>query len=362
MASLLEQESAKEFTPHELITGEVVQVDQDVAFVNVNYKEDIPIIKRELAFPEPASAKDVVSVGDEIKVYVVSVNPEGCPTLSKVRADRLAAWDDVMKLLESGEIITVTVSDVVKGGLICNACGLRGFIPASQLDVRFVKELNGYKGQELAVKVIEVDPRKQRFVLSRKVVLEKELQAKKEELLASIIPGEIKNGEVKRIVDYGAFIDIGGIDGLCHISDLSWFHVKHPSEVLNIGDKVSVLIKSFEPESQRISLSIKDTTKDPWLDTAEKYPVGTVVEGEIVKIADFGAFLEIEKGFDGLIRTRELSTNQVHKPSDVVKLGDKVKAKVLHIDTENKRVALSIARLIQDMERADYENYMANKE
>ena len=362
MASLLEQESVKEFNQHDVIVGEVVQVEPDVAYVNINYKMDIPIQKKELAFPEPASAMDVVKVGDKIKVYVVAIGGENGVTLSKVRADRLTAWEDVAKLMDEKKTIEVEILDVVKGGLTTNACGLRGFIPASQIDLHFVKDLNEYKGKKLEVLPIEVDPKKQRFVLSRRAVLEKQRDKMREEALASIVPGEKRTGVVKRLVDYGAFIDIGGIDGLAHISDLSWEHVKNPAEVLSVGDKVEVLIKSFEPETKRISLSIKDTMRDPWLDKAEKYPVGSIVTGKIVKLTDFGAFMEIEPGFDGLIRMRELAPRHINKASEVVNVGDEVKVKVIHVDMDNKKVALSITRVQQDAEKAEYKNYLANQE
>lgn len=362
MASLLEQESVKEFNQHDVIVGEVVQVEPDVAYVNINYKMDIPIQKKELAFPEPASAMDVVKVGDKIKVYVVAIGGENGVTLSKVRADRLTAWEDVAKLMDEKKTIEVEILDVVKGGLTTNACGLRGFIPASQIDLHFVKDLNEYKGKKLEVLPIEVDPKKQRFVLSHRAVLEKQRDKMREEALASIVPGEKRTGVVKRLVDYGAFIDIGGIDGLAHISDLSWEHVKNPAEVLSVGDKVEVLIKSFEPETKRISLSIKDTMRDPWLDKAEKYPVGSIVTGKIVKLTDFGAFMEIEPGFDGLIRMRELAPRHINKASEVVNVGDEVKVKVIHVDMDNKKVALSITRVQQDAEKAEYKNYLANQE
>lgn len=362
MASLLAEESMKEFNPHDVIEGTVVLVNRDEAYVDVGFKTEIPIAKRELAYPEPDSASDVVKVGDKIKVYVVALGGENGLILSKTRADRLEAWDKVEKIKEDGEIIEVEIRQVVKGGLLTSAFGLRGFIPASQIALHFVKDLNEFVGQKVQVKVIEADAKKQRLVFSRRVVLEAQRDKQREEALASIVVGEKRKGIVKRLVDYGAFIDIGGVDGLAHISDLSWEHVKSPADILSVGQEVEVLVKAFDPETKRISLSIKDTVRDPWFDKAEKYPVGSYVKGKIVKLTDFGAFMQIEPGFDGLIRMRELSPKHITKASEAVNVGDEVTVKVIHIDTDNKKVALSITRVAQDAEKAEYKAFLAKQE
>lgn len=315
-----------------------------------------------MAYPEPDSASDVVKVGDKIKVYVVALGGENGLILSKTRADRLEAWDKVEKIKEDGEIIEVEIRQVVKGGLLTSAFGLRGFIPASQIALHFVKDLNEFVGQKVQVKVIEADAKKQRLVFSRRVVLEAQRDKQREEALASIVVGEKRKGIVKRLVDYGAFIDIGGVDGLAHISDLSWEHVKSPADILSVGQEVEVLVKAFDPETKRISLSIKDTVRDPWFDKAEKYPVGSYVKGKIVKLTDFGAFMQIEPGFDGLIRMRELSPKHITKASEAVNVGDEVTVKVIHIDTDNKKVALSITRVAQDAEKAEYKAFLAKQE
>ncbi len=361
MASLLEEESMKEFNPHDVIKGTVVLVNRDEAYVDIGYKTEIPIPKRELAYPEPDTAEDVVKVGDEINVYVVALGGENGVILSKTRADRLAAWDEVEKVKEEGKPIEVEILQVVKGGLLTSAFGLRGFIPASQVALHFVKDLTEFVGQKVEVKPIEVDAKKQRLVLSRRVLLEEERNKKREEALSSIVVGEKRKGIVKRLVDYGAFIDIGGVDGLAHISDLSWEHVKNPADVLSVGQEVEVLIKAFDPETQRISLSIKDTVRDPWFDKAERHPVGSYVKGKIVKLTDFGAFMEIEPGFDGLIRMRELSPKHITKAAEAVNVGDEVTVKVIHVDTENKKIALSITKVQQDAEKAEYQEFLAKQ-
>lgn len=362
MASLLAEESMKEFNPHEVIEGTVVLVNRDEAYVDIGYKTEIPIAKKELAYPEPEAATDVVKVGDKINVYVVALGGENGLILSKTRADRLVAWEKVEKVKEKKQIIEVEILQVVKGGLLTTAFGLRGFIPASQIALHFVKDLNEFVGQKVEVEIMEADPKKQRLVLSRRSVLEAQREQKREEALASIVEGEKRTGVVKRLVDYGAFIDIGGVDGLAHISDLSWDHIKNPADVLSVGQEVEVLVKAFDPETKRISLSIKDTVRDPWFDKAEKYPVGSYVKGKIVKLTDFGAFMEIEPGFDGLIRMRELSPKHITKASEAVSVGDEVTVKVIHVDMDNKKVALSITKVQQDAEKAEYQDFLAKQD
>jgi ribosomal protein S1 len=362
MASLLAEESMKEFNPHEVIEGTVVLVNRDEAYVDIGYKTEIPIAKKELAYPELEAATDVVKVGDKINVYVVALGGENGLILSKTRADRLVAWEKVEKVKEEKQIIEVEILQVVKGGLLTTAFGLRGFIPASQIALHFVKDLNEFVGQKVEVEIMEADPKKQRLVLSRRSVLEAQREQKREEALASIVEGEKRTGIVKRLVDYGAFIDIGGVDGLAHISDLSWDHIKNPADVLSVGQEVEVLVKAFDPETKRISLSIKDTVRDPWFDKAEKYPVGSYVKGKIVKLTDFGAFMEIEPGFDGLIRMRELSPKHITKASEAVSVGDEVTVKVIHVDMDNKKVALSITKVQQDAEKAEYQDFLAKQD
>ena len=362
MASLLAEESMKEFNPHEVIEGTVVLVNRDEAYVDIGYKTEIPIAKKELAYPEPEAATDVVKVGDKINVYVVALGGENGLILSKTRADRLVAWEKVEKVKEEKQIIEVEILQVVKGGLLTTAFGLRGFIPASQIALHFVKDLNEFVGQKVEVEIMEADPKKQRLVLSRRSVLEAQREQKREEALASIVEGEKRTGVVKRLVDYGAFIDIGGVDGLAHISDLSWDHIKNPADVLSVGQEVEVLVKAFDPETKRISLSIKDTVRDPWFDKAEKYPVGSYVKGKIVKLTDFGAFMEIEPGFDGLIRMRELSPKHITKASEAVSVGDEVTVKVIYVDMDNKKVALSITKVQQDAEKAEYQDFLAKQD
>jgi small subunit ribosomal protein S1/4-hydroxy-3-methylbut-2-enyl diphosphate reductase len=311
-------------------------------------KSDIPISKRDLARPEPDRADDVVKVGDVIEVLVMSLGGENGASVSKVRAEARVAWTEMEGIQERGETVEAEVTQVVKGGLVSMVKGLRGFIPASQMELHFVKDLNVYVGQKVQVLPIEIDVHKQRLVLSRRKLLEEEREKRQEEVFASLEAGQIKKGIVKRLVDYGAFIDIGGVDGLAHISDISWERVRKPEDVLSVGQEVDVFVKSVDRDAKRISLSVKDCVRDPWLDKAESYKEGDFIDGKIIKLTDFGAFMEIEPGFDGLIPMGELCDRRIERADEAVHTGDMVRVKILRIDTKRKRISLSINRAKQE--------------
>lgn len=352
-----EEEALQNTEVGDVVQASVVSVDNSSALVHIpGFKSDIPIDKRELAVPEPDSAGDVVRVGDEIDVYVVSLGGEHGATVSKVRADRLVAWKDFDGIVERGEVIEAVVTQVVKGGLVATVRGLRAFIPASQVELHFVKDLSVYVGETFRALPIECDVKKQRLVLSRRKLLEEEREKKQEELFSTLEDGMILKGTVKRIVEYGAFIDIGGVDGLAHISDLSWDRVKHPSDVLKVGQELDVLVKKFDRETKRISLSIKDTMTDPWFDRIEKYHEGEIIDGTIIKLTEFGAFMEIEPGFDGLIPMGELSPKRIARADEAVHTGDAVSVKILHIDKKRKRISLSMTKAKKEAETAGFDS------
>ena len=364
-ASMLkaEEESMQAVNVGDVVEATVVAVENSSAMVTIaGLKSDIPIPKRELVRPEPDSAEDVVKVGDVIEVAIVSLGGENGATVSKVKADARVAWTEMEGIQERGETVQAQVSQVVKGGLVANVNGLRGFIPASQMELHFVKDLSVYVGQTVEVLPIEIDVHKQRLVLSRRQILEAEREKKQEEVFATLEAGQTVRGTVKRIVDYGAFIDIGGVDGLAHISDISWERVKHPSDVLQVGQELDVYVKSVDPESKRISLSIKETMRDPWLDRAERYAEGDYIEGEVIKLTDFGAFMQIEPGFDGLIPMGELCERRIERADEAVHVGDVVKVKVLRIDMKRKRISLSITKAKKDADTAVFKKYEAEQE
>ncbi|MBQ3972333.1 MAG: 30S ribosomal protein S1 [Selenomonadaceae bacterium] len=358
-----EEESMQAVNVGDVVEATVVAVENSSAMVTIaGLKSDIPIPKRELVRPEPDSAEDVVKVGDVIEVAIVSLGGENGATVSKVKADARVAWTEMEGIQERGETVQAQVSQVVKGGLVANVNGLRGFIPASQMELHFVKDLSVYVGQTVEVLPIEIDVHKQRLVLSRRQLLEAEREKKQEEVFATLEAGQTVRGTVKRIVDYGAFIDIGGVDGLAHISDISWERVKHPSDVLEVGQELDVYVKSVDPESKRISLSIKETMRDPWLDRAERYAEGDYIEGEVIKLTDFGAFMQIEPGFDGLIPMGELCDRRIERADEAVHVGDMVKVKVLRIDMKRKRISLSITKAKKDADTAVFKKYEAEQE
>ena len=362
MGSLLEEAGDMEnIREHEIVEGTVVQVNHSEAFVDIGYKQEIPVPKRELAYPEPESAEDVVKVGDRIYVYIQSLGGDNGGALSKVKADRMAAWKDIEEIKEKGETVDARINQVVKGGLVASVNGLRGFIPASQMELHFVKDLSVYVGQTVKALPIEIDIRKQRLVLSRRQLLEEERSKKQDEIFSTIEAGQTLKGTVKRLVDYGAFIDIGGVDGLAHISDLSWERVKQPSDVLKVGDEIDVYVKNVDPDSKRISLSVKETLPDPWIGKAEKYKEGDHIEGKIIKLTDFGAFMEIEPGFDGLIPMGELCDRRIERADEAVHTGDIVVVKIIKIDLNRKRISLSISRAKRDADAEIVKRYNETK-
>lgn len=357
MESLLE-ESIKRVNVGDIVKGKVVGIHKNEVFVDIGYKGEGIITLQELADPVVENINEVVAVGDEIDVCVLSTGGEDGLLLSKVKADKIAAWEKAEEAFINKKVIQGKVTGVVKGGMVASALGLRAFIPASQVALKFVDDLSVYVGESFDFLPIEFDKKKQKFVLSRRIVLEQEKAKNEEEVFAKLQVNQVVEGTVKRLADFGAFIDIGGIDGLVHISDLSWERVKNPKDVVSIGDKVSVMVKSFDAAKKRISLSLKDVSRDPWLDKVEIFNVGSYVIGKVVKIADFGAFLKLENDLEGLIRLPELSEKKLAKVEDLVHIGDELKVKVISIDKYEKRIGLSLLKAKQDEEKAEYRQYI----
>lgn len=363
MESLLKEETVNQIRTGDIVQGTVVGIHKNEVFVDVGDKMEGIIPLAELAFPTPDHATDILHEGDTVMVYVLGRDSDGSLELSKKRADRAEGWKDVEAAFEAQQALEGTVVEAVKGGLVLSVHGIRGFVPASQVGLRFVADLSGYVGQQMTAMPIEIDKQKQRVVLSRRTMLEEERKQKEEEVFSYLEAGKVIKGTVKKLMDYGAFIDIGGIDGLAHISDLSWERVKHPSEVLSEGDEVSVVVKSFDREKKRISLSVKAVTRDPWLDKADELAENAYASGKVVKIMDFGAFVQLENGLEGLVRLAELSEKRIAKAEEVVQVGDELKVKVTNIDKKNKKIALSHIKALRDVERAEYRKFIhAQKE
>lgn len=330
------------------VKGKVISLKDDEVMVNIGYKSDGIIKRDELSNDPEIKPSDILSVGDEIEVYIMRLDDgDGNVILSKKRVDTVKSWDELEEAFNNKAIVKAKVIEIVNGGAIALVKGLRGFIPISHIANRFVNDLHAFTGITFDVRVIDFDKNKKRIVLSRKSVESEELENKKNKLWESIEKNQVIEGQVKRITDFGAFVDIGGVDGLVHISDLSWSHVKHPSEIVKEGDIVNVLVLDADKKKNRISLGLKQATVHPWKNINEKYNIGDIVEGKIIRLVDFGAFVMIEEGIEGLVHISQISDKHIAKPSDELKVGDNVKVKILDINEEEKKISLSIREAIE---------------
>ncbi|RJQ44263.1 MAG: 30S ribosomal protein S1 [Gaiellales bacterium] len=336
------------FQEGEIVSGEVVRIDKDEILVDIGYKSEGVIPASELSIRKSVSTENEVSVGDRIDALVMQKeDSEGRLILSKKRARFEQAWKKIEEVEQSSGTIDGTVIEVVKGGLILDL-GVRGFLPASLVDIRRIQNLDEYLGQTLTCKVIELNRSRNNVVLSRRAVLEEERKEVREQILDRLQPGDIVKGVISNIVDFGAFVDLEGIDGLIHISELSWGHVNHPSEVLAVGQEVEVKVLDIDRERQRVSLGLKQTQEDPWKSLVDKHQVGDVMTGTVTKLVSFGAFVQISEGIEGLVHISELANHHVEKPEEVVNVGDEIEVKVIEIDSDRRRLSLSIKRLQQE--------------
>lgn len=356
------ESSMKKVRSGEVIKGKVISVTDSEAIINLGYMSDGILPRSEISEDSEINPKDVLKENDEIYVYVSNMNDgDGNILLSKKEADKIKVWDELEDSLKNNNTFEVIVKEVVKGGVVTYVKGIRAFIPASQLSVSYVKDLNEFIGKTLNIKVIELDRSKERIVLSRREVESAELEVKKKSLWSEIKPGEKRTGVVSRLTKFGAFVDLGGVDGLIHLSELSWKRVKNPSEVVSIGDKVEVYVLDIDKENNRISLALKDVSEDPWNNIQDKYKVGSVVDGTVSKFLNFGAFVEIEPGLEGLVHLSEISEERILKPSDVLNIGNKVRVKILDIDSKAKRMSLSI-KDSAEKPKEDFEKYVDTQE
>jgi small subunit ribosomal protein S1 len=329
----------------EVVRGKVVRVDKDEVLVDIGYKSEGVIPVSELSIRRSVNPADEVNLGDEIDALVMTKeDAEGRLILSKKRARFEMAWKRIEGAAESGEPVEGTVIEVVKGGLILDL-GVRGFLPASLVDIRRVQDLDEFMSQTLRCKVIELNRSRNNVVLSRRAVLEEERREMRQAILDRLSPGDVVEGTISNIVDFGAFVDLEGIDGLIHISELSWSHVNHPSELLEIGQEVRVKVLDIDRDRQRISLGLKQTQSDPWQQVIDAYEQGDVVEGRVTKVVTFGAFVEVVPGVEGLVHISELATHHVENPREIVQQGETVRAKIIEMDAERRRLSLSLKRV-----------------
>ncbi len=333
------------FEEGDVVKGRVVRIDKDEVLVDIGYKSEGVIPSHELSIRKSVNPADEVEPGEEVDALVLTKeDSEGRLVLSKKRARFEKAWRKIEAAAESGEPVEGNVIEVVKGGLILDL-GVRGFLPASLVDIRRVHNLDEFTGQALECKVIELNRSRNNVVLSRRAVLEEERKEVREQILGRLEPGQIVEGKISNIVDFGAFVDLEGIDGLIHISELSWSHVNHPSEVVAIGDTVRIKVLDIDRDRQRISLGLKQTQEDPWQRVISQHRDGDVLEGTVTKVVAFGAFVEILPGVEGLVHISELADHHVESPGEVVEPGAKLDVKILEIDEERRRLSLSIKQV-----------------
>lgn len=347
----------------DVVKGTVISVNDDAAYVSIGTKAEAILPKKEIAVPAPEKASDVIHVGDELTVEIANnIKEEGSIVVSIVKMKKVEDWKEVRDAFENDQLVECVGKETNKAGLVVSIKSLRGFIPLSQGDVKFVKSLDNLVGETFQVKVIDIDEHKNRLVLSHKAVLEAEREQKRAEALQNIEEGAVLEGTVVKIMPYGAFIDLGGVEGLLHISDISWKRVSSVDAVLQVGEKLNVLVQKFDQERNRISLSLKALQKNPWIAAIEKFEVGDVVKGEVKKLLPFGAILAIDPELQGLLHVSELTEKRGAVVKDLVNIGDVMNVKIIGIDTDKKKISLSVLAIQKDEEEQEVRNYLDKQE
>ncbi len=332
----------KYFNDGDIVEGTIVKVDRDEVLLDIGYKTEGVIPSRELSIKHDVDPHDVVAMGDVVEALVLQKeDKEGRLILSKKRAQYERAWGDIEKIKAEDGVVEGTVIEVVKGGLIMDI-GLRGFLPASLVEMRRVRDLDPYIGQTIEAKIIELDKNRNNVVLSRRAWLEQTQSAVRQNFLTELQKGQVRKGVISSIVNFGAFVDLGGVDGLVHVSELSWKHIDHPNEVVQVGDEVTVEVLDVDMDRERVSLSLKATQEDPWQHFARTHQIGQIVPGKATKLVPFGAFVRVEEGIEGLVHISELAERHVEIPEQVVQIGDSVMVKIIDIDLERRRISLSL--------------------
>jgi small subunit ribosomal protein S1 len=341
-----------EFEDGDLVTGTVVKVDKDEVLLDIGYKSEGVIPAKELSIRHDVTPDQVVSIGEVVEALVLQKeDKEGRLILSKKRAQYERAWGEIERVKEANGVVRGPVIEVVKGGLILDI-GLRGFLPASLVELRRVRDLQPYLGRVLEAKIIELEKNRNNVVLSRRAYLEEAQREQREEFLVNLRPGEVRKGTVSSVVNFGAFVDLGGMDGLIHVSELSWKHVDHPSQVIQVGDEVEVKVLDVDTSKERISLSLKATQSDPWQDFANAHRVGELVYGRVTKLVPFGAFIQVGEGIEGLVHISEMAIHHVEAPEQVVQPGEELWVKIIEIDLQRRRISLSIKQAAEGGEVA----------
>ncbi|MBN6777983.1 30S ribosomal protein S1 [Pseudoclavibacter alba] len=351
------EKTLKFFNDGDLIEGSVVRIDRDEVLLDVGYKTEGVIPSRELSIKHDVDPNEVVQVGDTVEALVLQKeDKEGRLILSKKRAQYERAWGDVERIKEDDGVVTGTVIEVVKGGLIVDI-GLRGFLPASLIELRRVRDLTPYLGQEIEAKILELDKNRNNVVLSRRALLEQTQSETRSNFLNALQKGQVRKGVVSSIVNFGAFVDLGGVDGLVHVSELSWKHIEHASEVVEVGQEVTVEILEVDMDRERVSLSLKATQEDPWQVLARTHAIGQIAPGKVTKLVPFGAFVRVADGIEGLVHISELSTGHVELAEQVVSVGQELFVKIIDIDLDRRRISLSLKQANEgvDPEGTDFD-------
>lgn len=355
MADLLKDYDVKKLNVGDIVKGEILSINNDEAMVNINYYRD-GVVKRSEISHDEVEISEVLNVGDTVNLMIVNLDDgDGNVLLSKNKADEIIAWDEVKASYKNNETLNLKVKEQVKGGVVALYKGIRVFIPGSQVSRERGVELSTLVGKELEVRVIEFDKRDKKVVASRRILEEEQYNEEKKALWNSVKKGEKREGKVTRIAKFGAFVDIGGIEGLVHLSDLAWGRVKRVEDVVSVGDRVEVYIGDFDKEKERLSLAIKDIKKDPWEDAKSTLKVNDVVTGKVVKFLNFGAFVEVLPGVEGLVHISEITEDNIAKPSDVLTIGGEVKVKILDINSADKKMSLSIKDAVEKSK--EYEKF-----
>src|SRR6266700_2955547 len=341
----------KYFNDGDIVEGTIVKVDRDEVLLDIGYKTEGVIPSRELSIKHDVDPNEVVKVGDEIEALVLQKeDKEGRLILSKKRAQYERAWGTIEQKKDNDEVVEGTVIEGVKGGLILDI-GLRGFLPASLVEMRRVRDLQPYVGKEIEAKIIELDKNRNNVVLSRRAWLEQTQSEVRHTFLNTLSKGQIRKGVVSSIVNFGAFVDLGGVDGLVHVSELSWKHIDHPSEVVEVGQEVEVEVLDVDLERERVSLSLKATQEDPWRQFARSHQIGELIPGRVTKLVPFGAFVRVDDGIEGLVHISELAERHVDIPEQVVSVGEEITVKVIDIDLDRRRISLSLKQALQDQQQ-----------
>lgn len=353
-------ESNSQLEVGNIVTGTVVKIDEKQVFVDIGHKTEGIIPISELSNLHVENPADVVKDGEQLELMVKKIEDEDI-ILSKRLVDAEKAWKDLQEKFANNEVFTTKVKEVVKGGLVVDV-GLRGFIPASLVETYFVEDFSDYVNKTLRVKVVDLDREQNRVILSHRAVVEEEQEKAKQELLNSLKAGQVVSGTVQRITDFGAFVDIGGVDGLVHISELAHTHVEKVTDVLTEGQEINVEILSVDPENERISLSYKNTLPGPWAGIEERIKAGDVIEGTVKRMVDFGAFVEIEEGVEGLVHISQIANRHIATPDEVLEVDQKIQAKVLSVSEKDERISLSIKELEREKEKDELKQYEREEE